>query len=166
MPYAADSYSKSQAFGKNSNVVMKNREMFFCGIWDYWAANHDMAVILQILGLWPLKKIQNFFFHFYEFFLKIWYKKGQKSCIFNEKLKNVFFFLRSIPFWGFFLRWCTLERSKMVQNSWKLIFPDFSDNSREKQIFVNFLSFLAILRCITFMVDSNLGQNEGILKAF
>ena len=48
----------------------------------------------------------------------------------------------------------------------KIYFPDFSDNSREKQIFVNFWSLLAILRCITFMVDPNLGQNEGILKAF
>ena len=47
--------------------------------------------------------------------------------------------------------------------------PPFSymrDMSREKWIFVNFVSFLAILRCITFMEDSNLGQNEGILKAF
>ena len=38
----------------------------------------------------------------------------------------------------------------------KIYFPDFSDNSREKQNFMNFWSFLAILRCITFMVDSNL----------
>ena len=113
--------------------------------------------------LW--KKFRKIFFHFYEFFLKIWYKKGQKSCIFNEKLKNVFF-SEVHPIFGVFFRWCTLERPKMVQNSWKFIFPDFSDNSREKQIFVNFWSFLAILRCITFMVDSNLGQNEGILKAF
>ena len=54
----------------------------------------------------------------------------------------------------------------MIQNSWKFIFPDFSDNSRGKQIFVYFWSFLAILWCITFMADSNLEQNEGILKAF
>ena len=38
-----------------------------------------------------------------------------------------------------------------------MIFPDFSDNSRQKQFFVNFWSFLAILRCITFMEDSNIG---------
>ena len=77
--------------GKNSNVVMKNGEMFFCGIWDDWASNSDMTVILQIFGLWTLKKIQKNFFHFYEFFLKIWYKKGQKSGIFYEKRRNVFF---------------------------------------------------------------------------
>ena len=39
-----------------------------------------------------VKKLRKFFFYFYEFFLKIWYKKGQKSCIFNEKLKNGVFF--------------------------------------------------------------------------
>ena len=151
--------------GKNSNVVMKNGEMFFCGIWDDWASNSDMTVILQIFGLWTLKKIQIFFFHFYEFFLKIWYKKGQKSCIFYEKRRNVFFSEVHPIFWSFF-RWCTLERPKMVQKSWKLIFPDFSDISREKQIFVKFWSFFAILRCITFIVNPNLGQNASILKAF
>ena len=62
-----------------------------------------------------------------------------------------------------FLKWCTVEWPKMVQNSWKFIFPDFSDKSREKQIFANFRSFLAFLRCITFLKDSNLEQNEGIL---
>ena len=142
--------------------------------WKPFFALFEMIEQLIMIWLWFYrflafdlwKKFRKFFFHFYEFFLKLWYKKGQKSCIFNEKLKNVVFFLRSIPFWGVFLRWCTVERPKMVQNSWKFIFPDFSDNSREKQIFVNFWSFLAILRCITFMVDSNLGQNEGIFKAF
>ena len=44
----------------------------------------------------------------------------------------------------------------------KIYFPDFSDNSREKQIFVKFWSFLAILQRITCMEDSNFGQNEGI----
>ena len=109
---------KKYKIGKNFNVVMKNwKTFFFCGIWDHWAANHDMAVILQILGLWPLKKIQKKIFHFYEFFLKIWYKKGQKSCIFNEKLKNCFFSEVHPIFWSYFLRWCTVERPKMIQNS-------------------------------------------------
>ena len=126
-------------YGKNFNVVMKNWKTFFFAVFEIIERLiHDMAVILQILGLWPLKKIQKIFFHFYEFFLKIWYKKGQKSCIFNKKLKNVFF-LRPIPFWVVFLRWCTLKRPKMGQNSWKFIFPDFSDNSREKTNFCEFL---------------------------
>ena len=112
--------------------------------------------------LWKKFKI---FFHFYEFFLKIWYKKGQKSSIFTKN-GEMFFFLRSIQFFGVFFWWCTLERPKMVQNSWKFIFPDFSDNSQEKQIFVKIWSFLAILRCITSIVDPNFGPNGGILKAF
>ena len=89
----------------------------------------------------------------------------KKSAIFRF-LGEMFFFFRRCNFrifFGVFLRWCTVEWPKMVQNSWKFIFPDFSDKSREKQNFVNFWSFLAFLRCITFMKDSNLGQNEGIL---
>ena len=122
-----------------------------------------MTVILQIFGLWTLKKIQKkIFFIFMNFSWRYGTRKA-KNPVFLTKNWKTFFFLRSIPFWGVFLRWCTVERPKMVQNSWKFIFPDFSDNSREKQIFVNFWSFLTILRCITFMKDSNLGQNEGIL---
>ena len=113
--------------------------------------------------LW--KKFRKFFFIFMNFSWRYGTRKS-KNPVFLTKNWKTFFFLRSIPFLEFFFRWCTLERPKMVQNSWKFIFPDFGDNSREKQIFVNFWSFLAILRCITFMVDSNLGQNEGILKAF
>ena len=47
-------------------------------------------------------------------------------------MKNEFF-SEAHPILGNFLRWCTVERPKMVQNSWKFIFPDFSDNSRWKK---------------------------------
>ena len=118
--------------------LWKTEKRFFCGIWDHWAANHDMAVILQILGLWPLKKIQKkIFFIFMNFSWRYGTRKA-KNPVFLTKNWKTGFFSEVHPIFGVFFRWCTLERPKMVQNSWKFIFPDFSDNSREKQIFVNF----------------------------
>ena len=123
-----------------------------------------MTVILQIFGLWTLKKIQKkIFFIFMNFSWRYGTRKA-KNPVFLTKNGEMGFFSEVHPiFWSFF-RWCTLERPKMVQKSWKLIFPDFSDISREKQIFVKFWPFLAILRCITFVADPNLEQNTGILK--
>ena len=53
--------------------------------------------------------------------------------------------------------------SENGQKFMKIYFLDFIDNSRKKQIFMNFWAFPYILWCITFMEGSNLGQNEGIL---
>ena len=154
-------------FSKNFNVVMKNWKTFFFAVFE-------MIEWLIMIWLWFYrflafdlwKKFRKNFFSFLWIFLEDMVQERPKIRYFLRKTEKCFFFSEVHPiFWSFF-RWCTLERPKMVQNSWKFIFPDFSDNSREKQIFVNFWSFLAILWRITFMADSNLGPNEGILKAF
>ena len=146
--------------GNDSNLTW-----LFSGIFFQESGFHFMNIVPMtmkifsvVFGAWDVMEHKDFDFwmiygssqkknlRFFVFFQK---------CFFHDAIFWLFF--------GIFFRWWCPEGSKMVQNSWKLIFPDFSDNSRGKQIFVNFWSFLAILRCITFMKDSNLGHNEGIL---
>ena len=102
--------------------------------------------------------------NFWPFLWNLWPFAEKKICHFSFFRRNVFFSKVhfSYIFWSFF----EVMHCRMAKNGPKLMkiyFSDFSDKSRGKQIFVNFWSFLAFLRCITFMKDSNLGQNEGIL---
>ena len=157
---------KNLEFGNDSNLTWIFSGMFFfSGIWisfhEYCPNDHENFFLWfwEHETLWSTKILI-----FWWFLDDLWLIAEKKSAFFRFFSEMGFFsWCHFWLFFGVFFRWCGPEGSKMIQNSWKLIFPDFSDNSREKQIFVNFWSFLAILRCITFMKDSNLGHNKGIL---
>ena len=158
--------SKSSPIGNDSNLTWISSGMFFfSGIWisfhEYCPNDHENF----FCGFGSMRRYGAQKFWFFDDFWMIYGSSQKKKSAFFRFFSEMGFFswCHFWLFFGVFFRWCGPEGSKMVQNSWKLIFPDFIDNSREKQIFVNYWSFLAILRCITFMKDSNLGHNEGIL---
>ena len=58
---------------------------------------------------------------------------------------------------------CTMVKNN--QKLMKLHFQNFSGNFWGKQIFVNFYSFLVILRCITVMRNSKIFNSKSSLWA-
>ena len=101
------------------------KRFFFCGIWDDWASNSDMTVILQIFGLWTLKKIQKKFFSFFMNFSWRYGTRMAKNPVFLTKNGEMGFFSEVHPiFWSFF-RWCTLEGQKWSKTYEKQIFVKF-----------------------------------------
>ena len=132
--------------GRISNVVQNNQETgSFCGIWDDWAVNSVMTMILKTFGLWCLKKIQNFF-DFYEFFSKTWYKKGKKSGIFQKKTRIFLELQLSGIFWEFF----KVTHCRMGKN-----YP-----KRKKKIIFRMPSFCPILESSIKVMHRRKANND------
>ena len=70
------------------------QRFFFCGIWDDWAVNSAMTMILKTFGLWCLKKIQKNFFLIFMNFSQRYGTRKAKNPVFFKKTKK----------WGFFWR--------------------------------------------------------------
>ena len=99
------------------------KRVFFCGIWDDWASNSDMTVILQIFGLWTLKKIQKkFFFIFMNFSWRYGTRKA-KNPVFLTKNWKTGFFSEVHPIFGTFFE---VMHSRKAKNGPKLMKIYFS----------------------------------------
>ena len=91
------------------------KRFFFCGIWDDWAVNSAMTMILKTFGLWCLKKIQKIFF----WFLWISLTRKAKNPVFFKKNKKWVFFWRCN--FQVFLEFFFVMHCRMAKNYAKLI---------------------------------------------